>query len=77
MQLLRGIIYLSYYSFFPVAHDEAAEVTLENELPLIEIGTMLKLRWSPESIVPILPADSYTVDIMLREYNNTCKNGCL
>ena len=54
-----------------MAHDEAAEVTLENELPLIESGTMLKLRWSPQSIVPILPADSYTVDIVLREYNNT------
>ena len=56
-----------------MAHDRASNVVFENQDPLISSGTMVKLRWSPQSILPIQPADSYTVDIKLREYNNTSK----
>ena len=34
------------------------------------IWTLLKLHWSPQNV---LPADSYTVDIILREYNYTSR----
>ena len=56
-----------------VVHDKASDVMLENQDPVISSGTLLKLRWSPESVLPVEPADSYTVDIILREYNNTSR----
>ena len=56
-----------------VVHDKATDVMLENQDPVISSGTLLKLRWSPESVLPVEPADSYTLDIILREYNNTSR----
>ena len=54
-----------------MAHDKASTVIFENQDPFISSLTVLKLRWSPQSILPIQPANSYTVDIILREYNIT------
>ena len=53
-----------------MAHDKASEVVLENEDPFITNGTVLKLRWTPEDIFPLEEASSYTVDVMLREFNS-------
>ena len=54
-----------------MANDKDSEINFENEDPVVSSGTMIKLRWSPESILPVEPADSYRVDITLREFNNT------
>ena len=57
--------------FTVVVHNKAADVTFENQDPFISSGTVLKLHWSPKSVVPFVSIDSYTVDFVLREYNNT------
>ena len=57
--------------FIAVPNDKASEINFENEDPVVSSGTMIKLRWSPETILPVVPADSYRVDITLREFNNT------
>ena len=63
--------YLNVYFIFTVVHDIASEVKLESQDPVISSGTVVKLRWSPQDILPMEAADSYTVDITLREYNRT------
>ena len=37
--------------------------------PVVTGGEMVKLRWSPEAILPTEPPDSYSISIMLREYD--------
>ena len=54
-----------------MVHDKATDVMLENQHPFISSGTPLKLRWSPQSVLPFEPANSFAVDIFLREYNHT------
>lgn len=55
-----------------MTHDSAANVMVEND-NIIEGGDMVKLRWSPESILPTEPSDSYTIDIFLRDYDQDRK----
>ena len=56
-------------SDFLVAHDKIEEVKIENDT-LITSGELVKVHWTPESILPIEKPDSYNVDIMIRQYNN-------
>ena len=56
-----------------MVHNKASDVTLENQDPFISSGTILKLRWSPKCVLPVESADSYAVDIILREYNITSR----
>ena len=58
-------------NFITVSNDKASEINFESEDPVVSSGTMIKLRWSPEAILPVVPADSYRVDITLREFNET------
>lgn len=57
--------------FTTVFHDMAAEVKFESKDPVISSGSVLKLYWSPQDILPIETAGGYTVDITLREYSRT------
>ena len=52
-------------------HQTGFDVSFENIEPVISSKSVIKLRWLPESILPVEPADSYTVDISLREFNAT------
>ena len=54
--------------FFSVSHDKVAEVTIENG-PVVTTGDMIRLRWSPEAILPVESPDSYNISVMLREYD--------
>ena len=53
-------------------HDKTEEVNIENGT-LITSGGLVKVHWSPESILPIEKSDSYNVDIMIRQYNDTSR----
>ena len=55
-------------AFYPVSHDKAAGVMVEND-SVITSGDTVKLRWTPEAILPTEPSNSYTINIMLREYD--------
>ena len=57
---------------YTVAHDKIEEVKIDNDL-VITNGTMLRLHWTPENILPIEKPDSYNVDIMIRQYNETTR----
>ena len=57
--------------FTTVVHDIASEVEFESKDPVISSGSVLKLHWSPQDVLPIEIAEGYTVDITLREYNST------
>ena len=57
---------------YTVAHDKIEEVKIDND-PVIKNGTMLKLHWKPEKILPIEKPDSYKVDIKIRQYNKTSR----
>ena len=46
---------------FTTAH----EVEIESDSLLLETGNKIKVRWTPESILPQFPPDDYTVDIRL------------
>ena len=52
-----------------VVHDEATDIMIESD-PIIQSGNLTQLRWSPESLLPGEPPDSYSVDISFRQYNN-------
>ena len=63
--------YICFTMFTAVVHDIASEVKFESKDPVISSGSVVKLRWSPQDILPIEIAEDYTVDITLREYNST------
>ena len=43
----------------------AHEVQIESDSLLLETGSNINIRWTPESILPLFPPDDYTVDITL------------
>ena len=59
-----------------MVHDEVSEATIKNK-DLMTSRTLLKLHWSPKNVLPNEPADSYTVDIILHEYNYTTQEWVL
>ena len=48
-----------------VSFTTAHEVEIESDSLLLETGNKIKVRWTPESILPQFPPDDYTVDIRL------------
>ena len=49
-------------------HDRAATIVVENN-HILKSGDMVKLHWSPDSILPTEEPDSYTIDVVLRTYD--------
>ena len=49
-------------------HDRAATIVVENN-HILKSGDMVKLHWSPGSILPTEQRDSYTIDVVLRTYD--------
>ena len=47
----------------------AHEVQIESDSLLLETGSNINIRWTPESILPLFPPDEYTVDITLHTVN--------
>ena len=50
---------------------KAYEVYIENDDLLFSSGTPIKVYWSPQTILPLAPPESYSVDIELMELNVT------
>ena len=50
-------------------YEKAFEVFVESEEPVFETGTIVTVYWSPQSIFPLADAESYTVDITMREFD--------
>lgn len=49
-------------------HEKASGVSIEND-PIIASGNMVRLQWSPEDILPTESSNSYTINVVLREYD--------
>lgn len=50
-----------------MSHEKVASVTVENDNVIMN-GDMVKLRWSPGSILPPELSDDYTIDVIIGEY---------
>ena len=54
-----------------MAHDKTSDVVIESDSgPVIKKGSLLRLSWSPEDIIPVESHENFTVDIVLRLYND-------
>ena len=53
-------------------HDRAATIVVENN-HILKSGDMVKLHWSPDSILPTEEPDTYTIDVVLRTYDEVSR----
>ena len=50
--------------------EESGDITLDQNVMLLTAGAPVTMRWDPESLLPLVQASSFTVDIALYRFND-------
>ncbi len=63
-----------FSSFVTVSFTQADDVSVDNDVVLLKKKDMINITWSPESILPVVKPDNYSVDVHLLEFDVTTKS---